>query len=185
MMWVIVIGVLAGMISGMGIGGGTILIPALLFLQDMTQQQAQGVNLIYFVPTAVIALITHMKNKNIEKKAVKSIAVVGLLGAAAGAFLAVRMDATLLRKFFGGFLFIMGLSEVFHKKRNQNETKERSNQYMNDIEFANIKAEFQKADLEGKIRLYVTTEDLSTQQYKELLGMYPVGELDELEKALG
>lgn len=56
---------------------------------------------------------------------------------------------------------------------------------MNDIQFANIKAEFQKADLEGKIRLYVTTEGLSTQQYKELLGMYPVGELEELEKALG
>ena len=42
-----------------------------------------------------------------------------------------------------------------------------------------VKAEI-KADLEGKIRLYVTTEGLSTQQYKELLGMYPVGELEEL-----
>ena len=66
MIWVIVIGIVSGMISGMGIGGGTILIPALLFLQDMNQQQAQGINLIYFIPTAVIALITHIKNKNIE-----------------------------------------------------------------------------------------------------------------------
>ncbi len=184
MIWVIVVGVLAGMISGMGIGGGTILIPALLFLQDMNQQQAQGINLIYFVPTAVIALITHSKNKNIEMKAVKSIVFVGFLGAAVGAFLAVRMDAALLRKFFGGFLFLMGLTEVFHKK-DKKEKQERSKKYMNDVEFANIKAEFQKADLEGKIRLYVTTENLSTQQYKELLGMYPIGELDELEKALG
>lgn len=79
----------------------------------------------------------------------------------------------------------MGLSEVFHKAKHKNEIKEGSKQYMNDIQFANIKAEFQKADLEGKIRLYVTTEGLSTQQYKELLGMYPVGELEELEKALG
>ena len=58
MIWIIVIGIVSGMISGMGIGGGTILIPALLFLQDMNQQQAQGINLIYFIPTAVIALIT-------------------------------------------------------------------------------------------------------------------------------
>ena len=103
MIGVITAGVLAGIISGMGIGGGTILIPALLFLQDMNQQQAQGINLIYFVPTAVIALITHIKNKNVEVKAVKSIVLTGLIGAAAGAFLAVRMDATLLRKVFGGF----------------------------------------------------------------------------------
>ena len=49
MIWVIVIGIVSGMISGMGIGGGTILIPALLFLQDMNQQQAQGINIIYFI----------------------------------------------------------------------------------------------------------------------------------------
>ncbi len=47
MIWIIVIGIVSGMISGMGIGGGTILIPALLFLQDMNQQQAQGINLFY------------------------------------------------------------------------------------------------------------------------------------------
>lgn len=185
MIWVVVVAILAGIVSGMGIGGGTILIPALLFLQDMNQQQAQGINLIYFVPTAVIALITHIRNKKIEVKAVKSIVLTGLIGAAIGAFLAVKMDATLLRKFFGGFLLFMGLSEVFHKAKHKNEIKEGSKQYMNDIQFANIKAEFQKADLEGKIRLYVTTEGLSTQQYKELLGMYPIGELEELEKALG
>ena len=48
MMWgVAAIGFFSGIISGMGIGGGTILIPALLFLTEVNQQQAQGVNLIY------------------------------------------------------------------------------------------------------------------------------------------
>ena len=79
MIWVVVVAILAGIVSGMGIGGGTILIPALLFLQDMNQQQAQGINLIYFVPTAVIALITHIRNKKIEVKAVKSIVLTGLI----------------------------------------------------------------------------------------------------------
>ena len=181
MIWIIGIGILSGMISGMVIGGGTILIPVLLFLQDMTQQQAQGINLIYFVPTALIAIFTHIKNKKVELKIVKPITLVGLLGAAAGAFLAVKMDASLLRKFFGGFLLIMGLSELYKSK---NKKAEGSKKRMNEIQFANVKAEFQKADLEGKIRIYVTTEGLSTKQYKELLGMYPIGQLDELEKAL-
>lgn len=117
MIWVLVAGFLAGIISGMGIGGGAILIPALLYLQDMNQQQAQGINLIYFIPTAIIALITHVKNKNIEVKTAMPIAVTGLIGAAAGAFLAVGMQADILRRFFGGFLLIMGLSEVFKKDK--------------------------------------------------------------------
>ena len=117
MIWVLTAGFLSGIISGMGIGGGAILIPALLYLQDMNQQQAQGINLIYFIPTAIIALITHAKNKNIEIKLAAPIAATGLIGAATGALLAVGMDADLLRRIFGGFLFVMGLSEVFKKNK--------------------------------------------------------------------
>lgn len=115
MILVILIAVASGIISGMGIGGGTILIPALIFIEGLNQHQAQGVNLIYFVPTAVIALITHAKNKNIEKQIVLPIVLTGLLGVAAGALIAVKMDAGLLKKLFGGFLLIMGLTEIFKK----------------------------------------------------------------------
>ena len=131
--------------------------------------------------SAVIAIVTHMKNKNMELQVIKPITFVGLLGAAAGAFLAVKMDASLLRKFFGGFLLLMGISELYKSKSKKTEGRKKG---MNEIQFANVKAEFQKADLEGKIRIYVTTEGLSTKQYKELLGMYPIGQLEELEKAL-
>lgn len=115
MILVFLIAVAAGIISGMGIGGGTILIPALIFIEGLNQHQAQGVNLIYFIPTAMIALITHSKNKNIETKIVLPIVLTGLLGAAAGALIAVRLDASLLKKLFGGFLLIMGLTEIFKK----------------------------------------------------------------------
>lgn len=120
MIWIAAAGFFAGIISGMGIGGGAILIPALLYLHDMSQQQAQGVNLIYFIPTAIIALITHVKNKNIEVKTACPIAITGLVGAAAGSFLALSMDSQLLGKFFGGFLLIMGLSEIFKKTKKNN-----------------------------------------------------------------
>ena len=117
MMWVALVGFCSGIISGMGIGGGTILIPALLFLTDITQQQAQGVNLIYFIPTAITALITHQKKGTLDWKMAKPLAIMGLAGAAAGAFLAVSLESEVLRKIFGGFLFLMGLSEIFKKKK--------------------------------------------------------------------
>ena len=123
MMWVALAGFCSGIISGMGIGGGTILIPALLFLTDISQQQAQGVNLMYFIPTAIAALITHQKKGNLEWKTAKPLAVLGLLGAAAGAFLAVSLESELLRKIFGGFLFLMGLSEIFKKKERKNNAE--------------------------------------------------------------
>lgn len=125
MMWVALVGFCAGIISGMGIGGGTILIPALLFLTDITQQQAQGVNLIYFIPTAITALITHQKKGSLDWKTAKPLAVLGLAGAAAGAFLAVSLESELLRKIFGGFLFLMGLSEIFKKKKGERNNAER------------------------------------------------------------
>lgn len=121
MMWVALIGFCSGIISGMGIGGGTILIPALLFFTGIDQQQAQGVNLIYFIPTAITALITHQKKGNLDWKMAKPLAVMGLAGAAAGAFLAVSLESELLRKIFGGFLFLMGLSEIFKKEKKKGE----------------------------------------------------------------
>ena len=117
MMWVALVGFCSGIISGMGIGGGTILIPALLFLTEIDQQQAQGVNLIYFIPTAITALITHQKKGNLNWKTAKPIALLGLAGAVAGAFLAVSLESDILRRIFGGFLFLMGLSEIFKKKK--------------------------------------------------------------------
>lgn len=125
MMWVALVGFCAGIISGMGIGGGTILIPALLFLTDITQQQAQGINLIYFIPTAITALITHQKKGNLDWKTAKPLAVLGLAGAAAGAFLAVSLESEILRRIFGGFLFLMGLSEMFKKKKGDDKNAER------------------------------------------------------------
>ena len=125
MMWVALVGFCSGIISGMGIGGGTILIPALLFYTDITQQQAQGVNLIYFVPTAITALITHQKKGNLDWKTAKPLAVLGLTGAAAGAFLAVSLESEILRRIFGGFLFLMGLSEIFKKKKGDDKNAER------------------------------------------------------------
>ena len=117
MLGVLLAGLLAGIVSGMGIGGGAILIPVILWVTDVTQQQAQGVNLLYFLPTAAVALVTHVKNGSVETPVAKSLIWTGLLGAAAGA---------LLRKLFGGFLFAVGLAELYKgRKRQTTDGKEK------------------------------------------------------------
>ena len=116
----VLIGVAAGVISGLGIGGGTLLIPALTLFYGLSQQQAQSVNLIYFIPTAIVALISHFKNGNIEKGPVKKLIVFGVMGAVVGSVVAVRMNPELLRRLFGGFLLVMGVYEF----RRKSEVKE-------------------------------------------------------------
>ena len=125
MLGVLLAGLLAGIVSGMGIGGGAILIPVILWVTDVTQQQAQGVNLLYFLPTAA-ALVTHVKNGSVETPVAKSLIWTGLLGAAAGALLALWLEGELLRKLFGGFLFAVGLAELYKgRKRQTTDGKEK------------------------------------------------------------
>lgn len=109
----IIIGFCSGIISGMGIGGGAILIPALILLENLTQQVAQGINLLYFLPTAAVSLIIHIKNKNVEIKTALILGASGVLGAICGSLLAVRLSGGFLGKLFGIFLFAIGVYEVF------------------------------------------------------------------------
>ena len=95
----------------MGIGGGAILIPALGIIFSMEQPEAQKINLLYFLPTAAIALRTHVKSGNIEKNGLMRLTLFGLIGAAAGALVAVNIDANWLRKGFAVFLLAMAVHE--------------------------------------------------------------------------
>lgn len=112
-MMYVVIGLLSGVISGMGIGGGAILIPALCFFMDLGQQQAQSINLLFFIPTAIVAIIKHKKEGNIDFSMAKPVIIFGIIGAIAGSMVAVNMDGEVLKKMFGGFLLIMGIWEIF------------------------------------------------------------------------
>ncbi len=109
----IFIGFLSGIISGMGIGGGAILIPALLFITSVSQQTAQGINLVYFLPTAVVSIIVHIKKKNVEIKTAAVIGASGVIGALFGAWAAMAIDGGLLRKMFGVFLLLIGAYEIY------------------------------------------------------------------------
>jgi len=113
------VGLLSGIISGMGIGGGTILIPSLIIFTTLNQHQAQGINLVVFIPIAIVALIIHYKNKNIYFKIALPIIITGLLGSFIGSSLAVNIPSDMLRRLFAVFLFCMGGYEIFSKVKNE------------------------------------------------------------------
>ncbi|MBS4539637.1 sulfite exporter TauE/SafE family protein [Clostridium sp. D2Q-11] len=115
-MKLILIGFLSGILGGMGIGGGTILIPALIFFVSITQQQAQGINLIVFIPTSIIAIFIHYKNKNLETKIILPIIITGLVGSIFGSIVATKIEPENLRKIFGVFMLLIGIYQFFNKK---------------------------------------------------------------------
>lgn len=110
-------GVISGIISGMGIGGGAILIPILTLFFGFEQKLAQNINLIYFIPTAIIAIFVHLKNKTIQKQGLLKIILLGIIGACLGSFIALNLEGQILKKIFGWFLLFMGLNEIFKKQK--------------------------------------------------------------------
>jgi len=113
----ILIGLVSGTIGGMGIGGGTVLIPALTLFVNTEQHISQSINLIYFIPTAIIALIIHIKNKRIDFKIVLPIIIPGIIGAIIGSCIAIKFSSNVLKKIFAVFLLIMGIYEMFRKSK--------------------------------------------------------------------
>ena len=109
----ILIGVVSGIVSGIGMGGGTILIFLLGAVLGIEHHKAQASNLFFFIPTSISAIMVNIKNKNIDFKVAKIIVVFGIIGAIIGAKLAVLTDVKHLKKYFGFFLLIIAIHEIY------------------------------------------------------------------------
>lgn len=109
----ILIGAISGVFSGIGMGGGTILIFLLSTFAGLEQHIAQATNLIYFVPTAISAIIVNYRDKNIDTKLALNISVCGAIGAVVGAIISVNMNVQKLRKLFGIFLAVIAIHEIY------------------------------------------------------------------------
>lgn len=106
------IGAVTGIISGFGVGGGTLLVLYLTLFGKESQLTAQGINLIYFIPCAILALISHIKNRQVDFRAWLISGSFGTLAALLSAYVATRLDTTLLGRIFGGFLALAGVWEI-------------------------------------------------------------------------
>ena len=109
-------GLFSGIIGAMGLGGGAVRIIYLSLFTDMPQLKAQGVNLLFFIPTAVAAVTVYGIKKQIKWKIVLKVALWGLLGAVVGIYFADLLGGKLTSKLFGGLLVVMGVIEIFSKK---------------------------------------------------------------------
>ena len=104
-----VVGALAGVLSGLlGIGGGAIMIPAMTLLMGLSQHLAQGTSLLVIIPTAVSGSITHFRMGNIRLETAAWLSGGGVVGAVAGAFLALASPDAILRLLFGSYLAFTG-----------------------------------------------------------------------------
>lgn len=102
------IGLAGGILGGMGLGGGTLLIPLMTLLSDVPQKTAAAINLIGFVPMAAIAVAFHAKNGLIDKKLVLPIVIPASAVCAVFSAAACDMDNRLLSRSFGIFLTVLG-----------------------------------------------------------------------------
>ena len=112
----IAVGAACGVLSAFGVGGGSLLIVWMTAVLSMPQQDAQTMNLLYFLPTAGAALLLHAKNRLIERRAVIPAVICGCITAVGGALLADCVDPALLRKAFGAFLILVGIAELRRAK---------------------------------------------------------------------
>ncbi len=123
----ILIGIVSGIISGTGMGGGTILIFLLVYVLGVDQHIAQATNLVFFIPTSIIAIIINLKNKNIAVQSAILISVFGILGAIIGANISIKIDVNILRKCFGIFLAIIAIHEIYTIIKKYRKQKIRDN----------------------------------------------------------
>ena len=106
-------GLFSGMAGAMGLGGGAVLIIYLNLLTDTEPLTARGINLIFFIPISLLAVIIYAFRGEIKWKTVIPLALFGFLGAVGGICLTNFISSELVGKIFGGLLIIMGLRETF------------------------------------------------------------------------
>lgn len=112
----VALGVAMGLLTGMGIGGGKLLVPVMVLVMGLTQQGAQAISLAAFIPTALAASWVHWRGGRIDGQALQSLAPWVLAGAGLGAWLANRVPGGPLSRVYGAFLLAVGLFEAWPRK---------------------------------------------------------------------
>lgn len=109
----VVVGLSAGVLGGMGMGGGAVLIPMLTVFFKVDQLSAQAINLIVFIPMASVSLIVHVKNKRVKKQGLLWIILPAAACSFAGSLFALAIKMGLLKRLFGGFLILLAIFQFF------------------------------------------------------------------------
>ena len=115
--WIFLCGLGASILSAWGVGGGTLLLLVMTLFLDVDQRTAQGINLLFFLPTAASALVCHARGGYLDKPTLKSAVPLAVAAALAGAWIATNLDVAVLRKPFGVYLLLSGVSLLWPQRR--------------------------------------------------------------------
>lgn len=124
----ILVGFFSGVLGGMGMGGGTILIPALTILLGVPQHSAQATNVIAFLPMAAIALPAHKKNGLLRTESAGYLIIPAVISTVIAGLIMAALPSDFLRKLFGIFLIALAVKEILslldnvQKKRSQTKS---------------------------------------------------------------
>lgn len=113
----VIAGIVLGFLAGIGVGGGSLLILWLTLVLNMEHNTARIINLLFFIPTALIASFFRRKQKTLHLNKILPAMLAGCLSAAIFAIFGKYLDVSVLKKFFGGLLLITGLRELFYRPR--------------------------------------------------------------------
>lgn len=111
----------ASVISAWGVGGGTLLLLVMTLFLGVDQRTAQGINLLFFLPTAVSALVCHAKGGYLDKPTLKAAVPAAVAAALIGAWISTAVDVEILRRPFGVYLLASGVSLIWPQKKQEQE----------------------------------------------------------------
>lgn len=114
---ILIIGTVLGFLSGLGIGGGSLLIIWLTVVLHTDPMTARSTNLLFFIPSALVACIIRYRRGELEWKRALPAIVAGCIAAAFCSWIAVRLDTQLLKKLFGIILLAAGAKELLYRER--------------------------------------------------------------------
>lgn len=114
---VLIAGTVLGFLSGIGVGGGSLLMLWLTLVLGMEHTQARIINLLFFIPSAIIASVFRWKQGNLDIRKITPAIISGCIFAFLFSLFSTRMDLAVLKKLFGVLLLITGLRELFYRPR--------------------------------------------------------------------
>ena len=114
---VIIVSSILGFLAGLGVGGGSLLILWVTLALNIPQPQARILNLLFFLPSAIIASLFRWKQGTLNLKKLLPAIVSGCIAAAGFSLLGRQMDITFLKKLFGILLLVTGMREILYNKK--------------------------------------------------------------------
>lgn len=115
--FLLILSTVLGFLAGIGVGGGSLLMLWLTIVLELPQTAARGINLLFFIPSALIACLFRWKQGVLEIRCILPAILAGCISALLFSWIGTGMDISLLKKLFGGLLIITGFREIFYKQK--------------------------------------------------------------------